>query len=461
MALRGPMLLGFPNIVAQPYCTVTTPATAAGLVPAGFEPSYLKTEEPSEKARVATLDPKYTRWDFAFGKTVQRDFDGFAVVAPNLSPWGRYRIVTNTHAYVTTAPNNVAASTNVTGAVGNVDEAISSPDASFMTPTTTTSAWSVNLDFATPATAPVTGAGMAMFVLRVLLVGTPVATYPRLLVGGRDSLTELPTDLGTRAITSSTGSGQVLIFPFAPFGPADGSRIGIRIDGEPGDSGSYCKLEACILYTETVVPAKDSGWLASPVASYSDDDDPPPTISLPYYPAAAWTSQSGVSLLIADDQTEHDPDTGGAAAGVPIANLLSLPSGYVEAGVFCGGGALAPRGIRHGGGPGVEVLVEQRGGTSVAGQTYGADGFRRRSMSWDLMATRDELLALMNRIAWRRGQSGAFFVSAEPDIAVARQLFESFWATARVGRAAPLPVRHDQGAGTMPWSAPFDFEEKL
>jgi len=77
--------------------------------------------------------------------------------------------------------------------------------------------------------------------------------------------------------------------------------------------------------------------------------------------------------------------------------------------------------------------------------------------------TRDELLTLQERLAFRRGYAGAFFFSAEPDIATRRQLFTSGLFTLR-SMSAPtrLPsVAYDDGDGTLRFVTTLVMEQKL
>lgn len=461
---RGPAFVT-PNLGAKSYCTVESPAASAGYVPAGMPLSNLKTEEPSEPTRITVLDPLYTQLALTFKKT-GKDVGGAGLWNIKLSPWGRYRFISQSGlSFSESAPDAIPSSTNMSGVVGNIDEAISSPDASYVSPTVTTSAWDFQLDFATPGVAPAFGGTKAMFVVRAILVGAPTTRYPRIAVNPMAGASS-QGPVAVRAVSVSTGTGQVFIFPFnleAGVYAANGSDIRMFASMEPGDSGSYAKIDAAWLYTEsTTPPTYDSGWLDSPTGSYTDEDGPQPATGIAYWPSSAWASVTAVGLLIADDQTDHDPNEGTAGNGIPIVNISQTPTGYIDAGVFLAGPAVVlSRGIRHGSGPLTRILVEERGGVTEGGQTYGTDAFRRRALTMDLLVTQDELLTLQNRLPWRRGHSGAVLFSADPDLGVLRQQFLSFLATVReMGDGAPLPVRYASD-GTMLHSVSLSLEEKL
>jgi hypothetical protein len=392
-----------------------------------------------------------------------KDVDGIALWNVNLSPWGRYRYTgDDISGWLSTAPNAIGSLTNVTGVVGNVDEHISSPDSSYLQPTTG-DPWGFTADFATPAVAPQPGTDRAAWVLRVVLTGTPLTIYPRITVA-----TKVGAQTATarwKAVTSTAATGQIFIFPFDPsaLGAAsDGSDLQMVFTGEPGDNASGCKVEAMRLYTGTATPSADTGMLASPTGNYSDEDGPQPSIGLPYWAPSTWQDVESVNLIVLDDQAEVDPDRGIASAGVPIANVSQLPTGYVQAGNAQAGPAVfLSRGVRHGSGPLTRIIIEERGGVTEGGQTYATDAFRRRGLSMDVLVTQDELLILQNRLPWRRGHSGVIFFSADPDLPAARQQFLSFLATVReMGDGMPMPVRYASD-GTMLHTVTLSLEEKL
>lgn len=485
MPLRGPSFI-LPNIVTKPYVTITTPATAAGFVPAGSEPAYLKTEEPIDSARISTLDPLYTRWKVdASGVPFQ--LEGIGLPNINLSPDGLVRIVAQTDNAnsvntLTLAPNSIEFANNASGVATSVDEAISSPDGNYITPTTTTSPWVVVLGFPTPAAVPKTGAGMGVFVVRVNRFGTPANTQgtPAVTAILWEAGAAVPGGefLGRRPITAEA-PGQILVFHFDPdlLATASGADLELRLEFMPGDSGSYARLDAASFYYESaaVTYPHDSGYISSPFETFADQDDPPPTKSFGYWPLVDLQDAESFEVIVYDDQTHHLNNielVGATADGILINALREVPAGYVDLGMIVAGNVLTFGNRSEGGDvpgivgpqtPGGNVHVEQFGGIAVGGRTYGADAFRRIELQVELTITRDDLITLQDRIAWRRGKTGGFYFASEPDIDASRQLFTSGWFTLRdLTQPSRLPgTAYDDGDGTMLYVVTLVLEQKL
>lgn len=109
-------------------------------------------------------------------------------------------------------------------------------------------------------------------------------------------------------------------------------------------------------------------------------------------------------------------------------------------------------------------MVEEVGGNSGAGQTYAADAFRYREWgeAMDPLVTREESIALLDKIGWRRGHSGAFYVVVEPDVEPIYQLFSSFWATlVEIDAPSPLPDNRYSRGGEMLFTMAIRVREKL
>lgn len=432
MAGRGFAFLGFPNLIGKPYCTVSLVPGYAGIEPAGMEVSYLKTEEPSDKTRIATLDPLVTRWICALTKGSDREVGGLSAINANLSAWGMYRVSVGQPAYQDLAPTSIISSSNMSGAVTDVDEVAFSPDGLFMAPTATTSPWSVRLGgYATPTVPPTTGAYRAFAVVRVVLQGVPILLYPKLSVSLFQSGTVVSV-LGTRAVTQT--AGQLFIFAWDPTVLTDstGANLRLNLAFDNGDNGCYAKLDLARLYVESTNLSQDSGFLASPWAGYSDKDIKPPTISLPYFPPSPWTNVSNITLMLIDDQVEHDPDVGSAAVGVPVNNIdTTTIDNYVEVGRFDAGEAIfLSIGLTQDQTPAAEVNIQGTSGSTLSGQSFGSDLWRRRETTpLELVVTRNEGLTLMQRIAWEKGNTGAFYIAFEPDSQLEYQIFTNYLAT--------------------------------
>lgn len=469
MSQRGPAFI-LPNVVNRNYTTVTSPGTS----PTGMEPSYLKTEEPSDRSRILSLDPLYTRWKFAFGG-IGVTFGGVGAANVNLSPHGWYRIVAHEDkndavVTLTAPPNAITTSTNRTGAVTTIDEAISSPDSSYMVPTDTSQPWTVELGWGALAATPKLGARMAQFVVRANISAPTGSGAPTVKAFLYESGIE-KSFLGKRAITAEA-PGEVFHFPFdfASLTDPTGSNLELRLSFEIGTASIYARLEAVQLYYESAADTylHDSGVIANALDDFSEQDGPQPTRSLPYWLPANIDSVEAFELILIDDQADHLAESeldGAASAGALVVALSDDFVDYIDVGTVLAGPALfVERGILKGQGPYSTVIVSNLGGTTIGGQTYGADIERRRSLPGiTLTGTRDDLLTLQDRLAWRRGRSGAFFFAAEPDIPVSRQLFTSgLWTCAEFGEVAPMiEAAHDEGDGTQLHQVVVSFEEKL
>lgn len=474
---RNPALFGFgqhPNLVGRSSSTVSVPAPYEA---AGLPATNAQTEEPSEVSRILTNNPEFTYWNASF-QSIFRTVSGMAGINSNLSPNGYYRFLgaaigggtLATPAYQYDAPSTVVLGINASGAVTDVDEAISAPDANFIEPVDTALKWNCRFTFPTPSPTPNTGPYMAAFVVRVLAVnGGATTLYPRLTAELFESAV-LIRELGSRAVSVSTGDGQLFIFPFNPseLSASNLSNVEVRIlcSAGVGLGAQYAKLNTVALLTDTTTVGLyplDSGWIRSPAAYYADaEDGPVPQLSFDYFP----TTESDVDnllLLVMDDQAVADPidADGGADNQIPISIIRTQPPGYVDLGMFAAGPALVlERGPRTG--PESSVVVEGYEGVTEGGQTYGADAFRRRRMSVVLTLNRTEKDVLMNGIDWRRGRSGAFYVNLDPDLALENREFVAGWVTVEeAGAAVQMPgIAYDAG-DLMLYTKAYVLDEKL
>lgn len=456
----------YPNISSQAYASLVAGTTAT---PTGMGPANLATEEPSEVARIATLDPRRTYFKVSgAGGALTFDIDGAALVNLNLSPGGYFRFIDNTPSTTTAAPTSIAASSNITGVVGDVDEAItnadgtSASDSAYIAPTVPTSQWSARFAFTPTYATPKAGAARTVVVLRVARVNSGGAYYPsircELWGGGVKKM-----DLGARALTEAD---QVFAFPFdagdAAFTPGDAIHVKIISNASVIGGDPYAKLDTISLEYETSNPGSDSGWQASPFVA--DGNAVAPTKSVHYF----WTStQAGRQVLTAwvlDDQSQHFDTSVSDSTGISVTQVSIKPSGYFQAGCFVAGPALFLTRSPRVSGQSLRVIVEERGGVTEGGQTYAADAFRRRAASIDLVLTQDEADALMDGLLWRRGHAGAFYVALDADVAATYQRFSAFWATLKeAGDLTQLPVK---GAGSITvanraYALSLTLEEKL
>lgn len=433
------IFLGVPNHTAQAYTTVTTLNPA--LEPVGMEATYLKTEEPSDFARIASLDPSLTQWIFG-SSLLPMTLDGIAVENHNLTLGAQIRFLGDLTGSggltpIKTAPTSIITSTNLTGAVTAVDEDVSSPDLSLMQPTTPSSSWSVTLKFATLSGTIDTDVDKMCFVLRVKksAVGagavSPV-TLPTVSAALPASVSSTGSikQLGYRAVTSSKDGGQFFIFPFSRADFLLVSDLQVALTFTPGTSasgGQFAVLDTISTFHETITlstPAFDSGWFDIP----GDARPAPlqPVKRFHYFPETPWTNLLGYTVLVRSDQAQHDPPRD--ALNRPPVSAIVEPKDYVQAGVVVAGEAeeiedahLLPSS------PGSIIETTEVSNESIVGKTYSADAFRRMVFDdpIEMIVNRDQLLVLQDQISFRRGHSGAFYVALEPGVEMKYQQFTS------------------------------------
>lgn len=460
--------LGLPNILSEDYVTFSTDGFA-GLVPAGLEASYLKTEEPSEITRLALLDPKHTHWLFDLAG-VQKDFSGFALVNHNLAPGSLVRFQSESRTLYTQAPNAIVSSTNITGTVTNVDEAIDSPDGNIIEPTNKANSWEVHFGWAALSVTPKLGSHMGQIVLRMKRNFTGAGadnplTYPKLTIDLQQSGGTVRA-LGTRAVTSTDTNGQIFIytFDFSELAAPDGSNIEVGVtctSGTSASGGQYATLESIALYYEDENQSldKDSLWIEIPEP---DSMDLAPTKSIHYLTSDEWTSISGGVIRIISDQSLHDPPTTHIPipTRVPVGGIRTFPVTYIDVGVAVGSGRTEMLTGIQSEGPQVNVEIEEIVGNTLGGQTYGADSFRRRVCeATSIVVNRAEKDFLM-KLLWERGHSGAFYIILETGVTFERQLFTAFWATLK-SLSTPRQLSAWHPGDEIKYSMTIAFEEKL
>lgn len=469
-------LLGLPNILSKPYSIFSTDGFA-GLEPVDMGPSLLKTEEPSEVARLNSLDPKHTVWSFDLSE-VESDFSAFSVVNHNLV-YGDYIRFTgrNFGAFtdivrLQTAPNAITAPSNITGSVTNVDEAIDTPDGLVIEPTTKTSSWSVRFTWPTFAV-PMLGTARSQFVLRMIrrFTGageTNPTTYPKLTVNLYEEGV-LIRQLGWRAVTSTATEGQIFIFPFDidELTDSTGANIECEIVCTPGLSlsgGQYTVVESLSLYTESVIEGGttsndevfNSGWIQIPQTGSVN----PPTKSIHFMTPILWSNIVDGKIWIMSDGAIKDPTLRITDSAIAVGVIDTEPLTYVEAGVICGGDIFELSIGIQSEGPQINVEIEEISGNTLGGQSYGADSFRRRICDpTSIVVSREERDFLLDYIAWQRGHSEAFYIILEPEVTLERQLFTSFWGTLKL-LSTPVQLMMEQNDVAM-YRMTIAFEEKL
>lgn len=465
------ILLGFPNHVAERYVTLEAEYPTA--IPPEWEPSYLKTAEPTDRTRIVSLDPRDTIIN-GLTSGIACTFDGFAVDNHNLTPGGHYRFVAMAGgedagglSFHRQAPASIVSSSNITGGVGNVDEEIRTPDGSAIIPTVTTLPWEATFAWGALAETPSQGSGMACFVLRMKRVAvgagaTDPVTVPKVTVQLSEAGSPIRS-LGYRAVTSAESGGQILIFPFDPseLAAPDGSNLECvvsALNGESPSGSQYAALETLSFYYEDdLTPVTfDSGW--RPVEGTWQRYQP--KRSFHYYPETPWTNVINFRFLMRSDQARHDVPLRLVDDAIPAAAAVDALV-FVEAGVLCGGVARALElGIRKSTGPAARPEIFELAGSTAGGQSYAADAYRRRATeSLDLLVTRDEAEFLRGEF-WSKGKSGAFYITMEPWVAAEYQTFSAFWATVR-DMSSPVPYGRYRPDGTMRFAMSISFNEKL
>jgi hypothetical protein len=478
MSGRNVVILGLPNEGIQGYASFGSNGVVS--IPTGMEPLYLGTEEPSDKARMLSIDPKNTQWVFSTGG-IPRIINGSALVGHNLQAGSQVRFLGHSYSDLTSlsllqkAPNAIASSTNATGVVGNVDEQLSFPDGLVIAPTVTTNPWDVRFSWPTfTPNFPKLGASMACFsvemnVVYVGLGATAPVTLPKVTVQLWEN-GSLVLDLGYRgvAVGSTSPTSQIFTFPFnfASLANPDGRDLECKVLCTPGTSfsgSSYINLEAITVYYESQLSVDysdwDSGWLIIPGDTRPSPSQP--TKSFHYIPAVPWTNVSAMVVLIRTDQTVHNPlitNSGTIVAGTIAAN----PNMYIDIGIWCmGDGITCSLGAKNDLKYFTPMAQNLNQGQTIFGQTYAADEFRwRAGEPINLIVTRDELKVLQDQLGWRRGHSGAFYVALEPDVDIGYQTFSSAWCTL-VSMSAPQELGAYRQDGQMQYTLTIQFQEKL
>lgn len=471
MANRGPAFLGFPNIINEPYCVISTTGFS-GLEPADMVGSFLATEEPSEVSRLTLLDPKHSQWVCNFSGLSQ-NLDGFSLINHNLIEGDSFRVLgfiftVTPWVYLIQAANAIASSSNMTGVVSSLDDPIDTPDGLTVGPTTSNADWDFKLTWANLSPVPRTGSE-GFFVLRMQRQFSGAgATNPTELPKVTVDLYEggiFKRSLGYRPVTESAAGGQILIFPFAfsELSSPNGNDIECLVTVTTASSPSghqYAVLESLLLYYEEapVIPMFDSGW----ITTVGKDTDSP-TMCDHYFPLVEWENVRSVVLLIRSDQVVKDVPLNPNSGRIPYPAADATPDSFVEAGIFnVGQTQFLSTAIGIGKGPLSRVLTQVlESGSTVAGQSYASDIFRRRAIgSMSIVVSRDELLFLQKEIAWKKGRSGPFYVALEPDIDSEYQAFLSFWATlSELGE--PVEMIGAAPGSEMMFTVSIGFEEKL
>jgi len=446
---------------------------SANPLQAGSMPtSLLGTEEPSELARVTTIDPQFAAftWNSYTDATL---INGVALVNSNIRSGGLWRVDSGvaTSPFRHTFPTSLTGGVNITGGFGNIDEqwhnggGADMADGLFVAPTNNDLGYEFRANFNVHLVTPKQGANRGIVFLRMKSVNTPNLEYPVVAVELWESGVKKRL-LGARFVLTSTAL-QNFIFTFDYAELTTPNNVQIKVIGYcdstsvGGGLAATSKVETLGIYYEdaSVTDVADTGWQLNQLRN-ADPASPAPTTSLDWLYASPVTKIS-LTVRLLDDQTTHIADAL-ATRSLPIAMAIgSTPDGFVQAGVMPLGPALfLTRGWKPPG-PKSRVIVTTDSGTSMAGNPYGSDGFRQRGVSGTFSLDRIEDKLLAELLDWRRGHVGAFWLSADPDLDPAYRQFLAFWATVKE-RGESLPEEQDYTAATTYlFSKEYDFEERL
>lgn len=453
---RDAMIL-WRNLVAENGTLLTSYRGAAGEA-SSMRASYLATPEPSDRARVTYLDPESTRWLAAL--TIEHAVRGVALVGTNVGPYAEWRIVFANSGGIpqnpATEPITSAIGTSYvmermppTGTVSSsnvaanphlaLDEDPRTPGGDWVTPTTSTSPWSVTLSFGTPGTVDAgPNHAVTLWVRKVSSTGSTLLgeTNPEIEVELWEAGAYVKT-LGVREVTSSTG--QWLIFPFDSADLADGSMADLQVTvigrfstGWADSARWYVEADACSVYVDggpglPITVGHDTGWMTVPAESQraagrtTRDLVWLPESTDPGYDAAA----NQVLIMIRDDGVLYRAGESASPPAYPrTTNVGSsfVPDQFHEAGVMVvveGEGvwttdvAASEVGVGPGGFENrIEFArVEKTRGGQVTGST--TQPARSWNMTWDTLTV--DRAAQLYDLALRLAGTSPVLLVADPD----------------------------------------------
>lgn len=476
-----PVIGGLPNLLLSALATDLGMFTVGGSAVTEMPPWKIATLEPSERARIATQYPLHTVFSaqletFDLGFPARNRVGLLAAVNHNLPPdepefpgAGQFRFVAARHSDlglrtyadlvgpVRQPPTSSTAPTLITGNHLDVDDDPANPDGLYLIPNPTSAGWSIRMGFGVPSGTVATTPQGQCFVALVETVGWEPGANPHIAAelwnGGAFRRT-----LGRRFVSRPF---QFVVWPWSRSEVTSVNNVEIRLFGGSAptkSSPAYVKVHAVAWLREALAPALDSGWTSVPSlrppwmeSSISPTrGEASPTRSVHYVPpGGGWEEVIAVHLAVRS--------AGYAQSRTEVGRTVDP---YVDLGVLCAGpAARLSRGIRAGT-LRTRVVPERRGGSTEGGQSYGADAFRRRLAECDLVLTRDEVVALMDRLDWRKGEAGPFYVALEPNVDLKYQQFTSFWAIVG-GTGAASPLARYRPDGEMVWSKPYSFLERL
>ena len=417
---------------------------------AAMPKSNLETDEPSDVCRINTEDPLKTyihstlEMPNSYYSSGTFNVGGVGVVNHNLSLGATSRTLflsSGAAGYVPTrmAPTAIDIGAGWSGVVTDIDEDPYSVDAGSVDDAG--AGLPLLIDFATPASAPATGADRQLFRVHVTYSVAP-SLFQIVLYDGASSKGALT--FSSNGANPILPTGSVLLAPWnaSLLDTADGSGVRMSISVTGGTSVS---VEAADWLCDSGLSAGsilwDSGWQA---ATYDAVDSG-------FGSTVAGTAGS------APTQTHlawSTTDTASVASTVTYFRDPQNTVGYVDVGCYVVGPQFQPALNRaYGELVGVmDLSVKKR---THGGQTFGSNRPRLRTLSLPLAElTTTEAHTLYERLYWRKGILSPCLVSLFPGDSTEGK-HTTIWCT--LENAGDLAARDESGYRQMAMT----FVEKL
>lgn len=352
-------------------------------------------------------------------------------------------------------PTSLDASSNAAGNHASVDDDpwAAASESDYLT-ASAAGAWWARLGFATPAAALSSVGNDHAIVLRVKNVSAPAAAAT--LTVKLYEADALKATLATQEL-ASTGSNKfqeriiICRFDTADLTTASGANVQVQVEGSSEDLRVYSVLWVAGLSAG----AGDSGWLAV--------ESPPASSSFGSVSAAE----------VAEEPTQNDFHVFSSPVDLSAAEYPMVAAAVINGtidsspvnslGVLAAGKLWQPS--RN---PLVTVGVSDPSTKerTQGGQDVGANRRRRRVGTIALEdVARADMLELYERIDWRKGRLGKFFVCLFPTDTYAKRI-TGFWATLgeseTPGLWEPYNALDDQdGSSVIRWRRTYSVEETL
>lgn len=379
----------------------------------------LLSEAPSKFWRSTSSAPSHTYF-YGYVKNFTFPVSALALVGHNLSRGDQYRIFINNSSspispiagYTQYLPTSTVAgvTTNTASGFADVDNGETTPGATFATPTTPASVWSLCVGFNTPSTAPEIGTDLQAFWVYVKCQSDLPAVGPSVTVSLYESGV-LKQTIGTKILRSTTG--QWMCFPWnaSLLATASGANVECRVSCTPVSGAQYVSVGSIVWACDDASRTADSGWLTyTPFVGTGD---------VTYKPEV----EGRGNVLLHQFSTTYNPRfvhvmLRQSSAPSDIDRSLEIPPtvpGYVQIGVLVVGELWQPAiNMSYGKLAGVVDSSPRR--RTYGGGMFGSRRPTRRAVSLALgHATTVEAHTVLDRVLWRHGLMKPFVVSTTPD----------------------------------------------